>query len=94
MSRDDAKRIGLGRRAVLRRTALLAAAAPLLGLAARASAAEDEKMTQKDAEYQPTPKNGQSCATCQYFLAPAACKLVKGKISPQGWCTFWGSKQA
>jgi hypothetical protein len=89
MSHEQDGRIGIGRRALLRRAALLASA---LGVAARASFAADEKMTQKDAEYQPTPKEGHACANCQYFLPPAACKLVKGKISPNGWCSFWGSK--
>jgi High potential iron-sulfur protein len=83
---------GLDRRAMLRRAAVFAAAAPLLAFATQESVA-DEKLSQKDAEYQPTPKNGQSCATCQHFIAPSSCKLVKGKISPQGWCTFWGPKQ-
>jgi hypothetical protein len=89
MSHDQDGNNRIGRRALLRRAALLASA---LGVAARASVAADEKMTQKDAEYQPTPKDGHACANCQYFLAPAACKLVKGKISPNGWCSFWGSK--
>jgi hypothetical protein len=90
MDRDETKS-GVGRRALLRRAALIAAA-PLFAVAASRSAAADEKLSQKDAEYQPTPKNGQSCANCQHFLPPASCKLVKGKVSPQGWCDFWGSK--
>lgn len=92
MGQGDKPRRGFGRRMLLRRAALLAAASPLVSLAVRDSAAAEEKMSQKDAEYRPTPKNGQSCATCQYFIAPAACKLVKGTISPQGWCDFYGSK--
>lgn len=89
---EDETRSGVGRRALLRRAALLAAASPLLAVAATSGALADEKMSQKDAEYRTTPKNGQSCSACQYFLAPASCKLVKGTISPQGWCDFWGSK--
>ncbi len=89
MSHDQDGNNRIGRRALLRRAALLASA---LGVAARASVAADEKMTQKDAEYRPTPKDGHACANCQYFLPPASCKLVKGKISPNGWCDFWGSK--
>jgi High potential iron-sulfur protein len=89
MSHEQDGKSGIGRRALLRRAALLASA---LGVAARASVAADEKMTQKDAEYQPTPKDGHACVDCQYFQPPEACKLVKGKISPNGWCSFWGSK--
>lgn len=92
MKDDDRVKRALGRRAMLRRAALVAAVAPLLGLGAKESFA-DEKMSQKDAEYQPTPKGGQSCATCLQFMPPSSCKLVKGKISPQGWCSFWGPKQ-
>jgi High potential iron-sulfur protein len=90
MDRDET-RSGVGRRVLLRRVALLAAA-PLLAVAARQAVAADEKLSQKDAEYRPTPKNGQSCANCQHFLPPSSCKLVKGTISPHGWCDFWGSK--
>jgi hypothetical protein len=89
MNHEQDGKVEIGRRALLRRAALLASA---IGVAARASFAADEKMTQKDAEYQPTPKDGHACVDCQYFQPPEACKLVKGKISPNGWCSFWGSK--
>ncbi len=89
---DDESPNGIRRRALLRRAALFALASCGVGLAAGAGEAADEKMTQKDAEYQPTPKDGQKCSLCQYFQPPSACKLVKGKISPQGWCSFFGSK--
>jgi hypothetical protein len=82
----------LGRRAVLREAALLAGLSSLLGLATAESAVADEKLSQKDAEYQATPKQGQSCANCQHFIPPDSCKLVSGKISPNGWCSFWGAK--
>ena len=62
MSHEQYGKSRIGRRALLRRVALLASA---LGVAARASFAADEKMTQKDAEYQPTPKEGHACANCQ-----------------------------
>lgn len=90
---DDGADVRLGRRALLRGAAVLAAAGSVLGIAAPGeSAAADEKVTQKDADYQSTPKNGQSCATCQFFTRPSACKIVKGKVSPQGWCSLFSSK--
>jgi hypothetical protein len=49
-------------------------------------------MSQKEAEYQPTPKNGQTCAACEQFTPPAGCKIVVGKVSPQGWCQFFATK--
>jgi High potential iron-sulfur protein len=82
----------IGRRALLRRS-FLASVWCVLGVVATGTAARaDTKLTQKDAEYQPTPKNGQTCATCQYFTAPSGCKIVLGKVSPQGWCAFFATK--
>ena len=83
---------GIGRRTVLRRVAL-AGVSCVLGIAAPgAPVRADTKMTQKDAEYQPTPKNGQSCANCEYYQVPSGCKIVLGKVSPQGWCAFFATK--
>jgi hypothetical protein len=83
---------GIGRRTLLGRVAF-AAVSCALGVAAQSTSVQaDTKMTQKDSEYQPTPKNGQSCATCEYFTAPGGCKIVLGKVSPQGWCAFFATK--
>ena len=89
---DDKAAARVGRRALLRRAVALAATGVLAVATLRAARAADEKLTQKEAEYQPTPKNGQSCATCQFFTKPAACKIVKGAVSPQGWCSFFATK--
>ena len=51
---------------------------------ARAEAAD--KMTKARAEYQGTPNGIYSCATCTLFVAPDACKVVEGEVSPDGWC--------
>ena len=85
---------GIGRRTVLRRAAL-AGVSCVLGVVAQGTAVgADTKMTQKDAEYQPTPKNGQSCATCEYYQVPSGCKIVLGKVSATGWCAFFANKVA
>ena len=90
---DDGAEVRLVRRALLRRAVLLAAAGSVLGIAAPGEgAAAEEKVTQKDADYQTSPKDGQSCATCEFFTRPSACKIVKGKVSPQGWCSLFSSK--
>jgi hypothetical protein len=52
----------------------------------------DAKMTLKAAGYQTTPKDGQSCANCALYRAPAECTLVDGDISPNGWCRFYSKK--
>jgi hypothetical protein len=37
-------------------------------------------------EYQGIPSGIYSCATCTLFVAPNACKVVEGEVSPDGWC--------
>jgi hypothetical protein len=88
MERD--LRTGLSRRSLVRLTAALAGAAGASALAARADA--QSKTPQKEAEYQPQPKNGQMCTSCANFEPPNACKLVDGKISPSGWCKLYAPK--
>ncbi len=75
-----------------RRTVLIAAAAaaPLLALTPSADAAK--KVSQGAAQYQSAPKGDQFCGDCAHFIAPTACKLVEGKISPGGWCRLWAKK--
>lgn len=52
-----------------------------------------KKVAQSSVQYQPKPKDGQKCALCTHFMAESnACKLVEGKISPEGWCTLWAKK--
>ena len=69
-----------------------------LGVARGAAAQAAPKVPQKDAQYQPTPKNGQKCDMCQYFIAgvrpnaAGTCRLVDGSISPNGWCALFAKK--
>ena len=63
--------------------AAVAAGATLSG----AQAATDNK---KQFKYQDKPgPGGQKCAGCRFFRKPNACTIVKGKISPNGWCIAW-----
>jgi hypothetical protein len=57
--------------------------------AAIAPAAAQQKMSAAEAQYQDRPKNGFSCAACALFRPPAACVVVAGAISPNGWCRFF-----
>lgn len=77
---------------VNRRTMLLVAAgaAPLLVLSAGASA--QAKMPPSAVAYQDQPQGAQRCDGCNLFVAPDACQLVSGKISPNGWCRLWVKK--
>ena len=78
---------------VLRRRVLRAAFAgvaawfaPGAGTSAMSRAGAREKMSQKEAEYQDSPKDIRMCATCTLFEPPKSCKVVEGEISPNGWC--------
>ena len=81
---------------MLRRRLLLAlASAPVRGVCARPIYAQPKptfaqsKESQAEALYQDRPKNGFSCAACALFRPPAACAVVKGAVSPNGWCRFF-----
>jgi hypothetical protein len=49
-------------------------------------AADGDKLTKQQAEYQDSPNGIQMCATCTLFVPPHSCKVVDGDISPDGWC--------
>ncbi|MDB5519181.1 MAG: iron oxidase [Tardiphaga sp.] len=57
------------------------------GLLLRITPSEaSEKMTRQQAEYQDTPRDIYSCATCTLFEPPKYCKVVEGEVSRDGWC--------
>jgi hypothetical protein len=87
MSRPDGGALRVSRRAALwtGATGLAAALVP-----ARASA--QTKIAPKLVQYQEKPKGPQECDNCLQFVAPAACKLVDGKINPKGWCQLYAAK--
>jgi hypothetical protein len=60
---------------------------------AAASAADDSGGTKAQYKYitKPGPK-GQKCVGCALFKAPASCSIVKGKISPGGYCIAYAPK--
>ena len=80
----------ISRRVVLTGTALALGAAAS-GAAATCASAQ-QKVSQADAKYQATPKDGQQCDACVQFQAPNACKLVEGNIAAAGWCTLFAAK--
>ena len=57
-----------------------------------ASAQGLTKSPQPAAGYQDHPNGGQSCATCLHFQPPAACKVVAGRISRNGWCRIYAAR--
>ena len=84
----DAK--NASRRGVLR-TGLAILAGGALATAAHAQVA-DSKVYQNFVQYQESPKDGQKCSGCANFVAPNACKVVSGVISPDGWCVAYAPK--
>lgn len=67
-----------------------AAVAATTGLAA---AADDSGGTKKQYKYQDKPgPGGKKCSGCALFKPPASCQIVKGKISPNGYCIAYSPK--
>jgi hypothetical protein len=79
------------RRGILR-TGLAILAGGVVATAARAQDSGDSKVDQSAVQYQTTPNNGAMCSTCVNFVAPNACKVVAGTISPNGWCVAYAPK--
>jgi len=70
-------------------------AAPIaIGAFAALSAPAEAAATidQKTANYVTHPVGGKQCSGCVQFAPPSACKLVKGTISPHGYCKFFTAK--
>lgn len=59
----------------------------------------DNLQTKAALNYQSTPKNGQQCTDCRYWIEDmngdglGACALVEGKIEPEGWCASYAPQQ-
>ena len=81
---------GHSRRGVLR-TGLTILAGGMVATVARAQDA-DSKVEQSVVQYQTMPKDGAKCSGCVNFVAPNACKVVAGNISPEGWCVAYAPK--
>jgi hypothetical protein len=60
-----------------------------LSLAALAPARAQQKWSKAAAAYQDRPRDIESCGLCTRFRPPAACEIVDGEISRDGWCKFF-----
>lgn len=85
-------KIELSRRLLLQKAAVAAGAATALGMSAHSAVAQPAKSLPQVAGYQTEPRGSQRCGNCQHFQPPAACKVVGGRISPQGWCRLYFAK--
>jgi len=44
------------------------------------------KQTKAEAQYQDDPNGSEHCGACANFVAPDDCRIVRGPVSPDGWC--------
>jgi hypothetical protein len=83
---------GYSRRELLQRTPVgLAVGVAMLSLTPRAALGQ-QKVAKAMVQYQDSPKGGHQCSTCSNFVSPASCKVVRGTVSPHGWCSIWTPK--
>jgi hypothetical protein len=80
------------RRSLLKSAVVLAGAATCGGLALNEEAWAQAKASKAAMKYQDTPKGDQKCSNCLQFVAPDGCKVVEGKVSPEGYCIAWVKK--
>ena len=70
-----------------------AAGAPSGSTPEKSTTAPGGTLSQAQAQYQDQPKGDQSCANCMHFVAESStCKVVEGKVSPNGWSMLWARK--
>lgn len=80
------------RRTFIKSAALAAGAAAVPGMMLSGGAQAASKLPQAAVQYQDKPKNGQKCSECLQFIpgktpkSMGTCKVVQGKIHPNGWC--------
>ena len=92
MTRTNGGGTKVSRREVLAAGLLAAPAAAALITLRPIGTEAQQKMAQKLVQYQKTPKKDQKCSICLHFVAPDSCKMVEGKIEPNGWCSLFAPK--
>jgi hypothetical protein len=48
-----------------------------------------DKLTQRQVEYTDSGHAPEFCDKCMHWDKPDKCEVVKGAISPKGWCRLW-----
>ena len=88
----DKTNVQTSRRHVLR-AGLTVLAGGVLATSARADDADDSKVDKTVVQYQyKWNADGSHCAICANFIAPESCKVVSGKIDPNGYCIAFAPK--
>lgn len=75
------------------RRAVLQAAAALAASCVPVARAGEPRIEKGLVKYQDKPRDGAECGGCLNWSAPAACKVVAGAISAQGWCVAFAPKE-
>src|SRR6266702_1312030 len=86
---------GIGRRDILRTaaTAVGAGCAVVASISQQATAQQrPQKAAKAEVHYQEQPNGQQHCEMCAYYLPPVACRVVRGEVSPNGWCNQFQAK--
>lgn len=73
--------------------AVVGGGAALAGVSFSAAEAAG-KVSQQSVDYRGSPKGKARCSNCVQWQPPAACKLVSGKINPNGWCSIYAPAKA
>jgi hypothetical protein len=55
-------------------------------------AVAQQKIAKGDAGYRDNPNGPAHCELCAYYLPPVGCRLVRGEVSPNGWCRLFQAK--
>ena len=62
-------------------------------LAAGSFSAAEAADNKKQFHYKDTPgPQGRKCSGCRFFKKPHSCSIVRGTISPNGWCIAWAKR--
>ena len=70
----------------------LALGGAVLAAAVVAPKPASAKVGPQDVGYRPTPNGKARCLNCVQWESPDACKLVSGRINPDGWCSIYARK--
>ncbi|MEO8418534.1 MAG: high-potential iron-sulfur protein [Methylophilaceae bacterium] len=80
----------ISRRAILKRGAALLTSIAILPILVAGRSAVAGTGSKADFNYQDSPRNGKSCATCTAFIPDGSgagtCRILEGTVTPYGWC--------
>ena len=74
------------------KSALVLAGAACAGALSVERARAQQKVAKEAMKYQDKPNGDMKCSNCLQFEPPASCKVVDGKISPDGYCIAFVKK--